>query len=77
MFYYQPVVFYIRTVLDVIGASVELLTTSGVVFVTGELVMDSVVVVVKAVVRAVPRKVLTITIRHCNPFNYKVDYERT
>ena len=27
--------------------------------------------------RAVPRKVLTITIRHCNPFNYKVDYERT
>ena len=27
--------------------------------------------------RAVPRKVLTITIRHCNPFNYKVDYDRT
>ena len=31
----------------------------------------------RTVSRAVPRKVLTITIRHCNPFNYKVDYERT
>ena len=50
MFYYQPVAFYSRTVLDVIGASVQLLTTSGVVFVTGELVMDLVVVVVEAVV---------------------------
>ena len=24
-----------------------------------------------------PRKLLTITIRHCNPFNYKVNYDRT
>ena len=25
----------------------------------------------------VPQKVLPITTRHCNPFNYKVGYERT
>ena len=42
-----------------------------------ETIKDMVIGMEETVSRVVPQEVLTITIRHCNPFNNKVDYERT